>query len=113
MGDAEHSDDVQPISARMSRRRRRALWLNLEPTRPASHTLRRGLPLQSDPDRLDRALLVVHAVDRGVRRADHHAARAVVGDRASRSRAVLGASNASQMRSDGERMPASDGHTCR
>ena len=31
VGDAEHSDDVRPISAPMSRRRWRALWLNLEP----------------------------------------------------------------------------------
>lgn len=31
VGDAEHSDDVRPISALMSRRRWRALWLNLEP----------------------------------------------------------------------------------
>ena len=28
VGDAEHSDDVRPISALMSRRRRRALWLS-------------------------------------------------------------------------------------
>ena len=36
------------------------------PTRPASHTLRRGLRLQSDPDRLDRALLNGLALGRSV-----------------------------------------------